>query len=193
MTFPSGKINRGALYAALTGRTDTEVSGRGDNIRGMLLAVGGASDRTRSGIDLTAAAKKLGRDRRTLERWVKKADGGLGSSPSTKHLKDLKLRSRQAATTQAGRKSAVKGNRDQLTAERRKVSLAGKQGITRAGQTYIRDTTTETDVSPEQLDAMLNAYEQGGDQGFLKWATAHWDEEYIDGWGFVDISEIEIR
>ena len=73
---------RGKLFTALTGR-DADVSGQaGGDLRGMLMAVGGASRRTKSGIDLTKAAKSLGVSRRTVERWVKTEQTSAGQRPS---------------------------------------------------------------------------------------------------------------
>ena len=78
---------RGKLFSAITGR-DADVSGQpGGDLRGMLMAVGGASRRTQSGIDLTKAAKSLGVSRRTVERWVKTEQTGTGQRPSAQHAK----------------------------------------------------------------------------------------------------------
>ena len=96
---------RNTLFAVLTGRQG-DVSGKaGGDVRGMLMAVGGSSTRTKSGIDLTAAANKLGVSRRTVERWVKTAQTGTGQRPSAPHAKALAAKARQAATTKAGRKA----------------------------------------------------------------------------------------
>ena len=98
---------RGKLFAALTGR-QVDVSGTaGADLRGQLMAVGGPSGRTKSGIDLTKAAKGLGVSRRTVERWVKTEQTGDGQRPSPGHAKKLATKARQAATTKAGRKAAL--------------------------------------------------------------------------------------
>ena len=81
---------RGKIFSALTGQK-ADVSGKptGD-LRGMLLAVGGASPKTKSGIDLTAAAHKLGVTRRTVERWLKAAE--TGEAPEApENVEDLDL------------------------------------------------------------------------------------------------------
>ena len=90
---------RGKVFAALTGR-HADVSGRTDgDIPGMLLAVGGPSSKTKSGIDLTKAAKALGVSRRTVERWVKTAKTGVGQRPSSPRAHILAPKSREAAAT----------------------------------------------------------------------------------------------
>ena len=99
---------RTSLFSMLTGR-QADVSGQvGGDVRGMLMAVGGASSRTKSGIDLTRAAGKLGVSRRTVERWVKTAQTGSGQRPSSQHAKTLATKARQAATTKAGRKAIAR-------------------------------------------------------------------------------------
>src|SRR4051794_29802263 len=90
---------RGKVFNLLTGmQADVSGSPQGD-LRGMLLAVGGTSSKTRSGIDLTGAAAKLGVSRRTVERWVRTSQTGTGQRPSAAHLTNLAKQARQAATT----------------------------------------------------------------------------------------------
>ena len=74
---------RGTVFQALTGQTGADVSGTttGD-LLGQIRAIGGSSARTRSGIDLTRAATRLGVSRRTVERWVANATTGGGRRPS---------------------------------------------------------------------------------------------------------------
>src|SRR5450759_5645794 len=81
MDLEFGANLRGKLFTALTGNSEADVTGKGD-VRGMLMAVGGSSSKTKSGIDLTKAAAKLGVSRRTVERWVKTAATGQGQRPS---------------------------------------------------------------------------------------------------------------
>ena len=165
------------------------------NILGRLLAVGGPSHRTKSGIDLTHAAKVLGVSRRTVERWVKTAETGKGQQPSPDHDVLLAKKARQVATTKAGRKEslATSGMAQAALSRGARISVTGMQGPRRAGLDYLRRRTTQLDLDPDQVAAMMDAWEQGGDKGFMKWLTDHYDSEYLDGWGFLDPEAIEIE
>lgn len=191
---PRGPGVRGRIFTALTGNRAADVSGAGRDVRGMLLAIGGPSSKTQSGIDLTRAASALGVSRRTAERWVKAAATGAGQRPSPAHAKAMAGRARQAATTKAGRRAALGAVRAQRTFARgARLAVTGRQGPRAAGRDYLRDRTTMLDLDPADAEAMLNAYEQGGDKGFLAWATGHWGQEYLDGWGFETVEDVTVQ
>lgn len=173
------------LFEAFANTDSTDTTGSGEDLLGMLRAIGGTSNRTKSGIDLTRVAQRMGVSRRTVERWAKSGETGQGQRPSADHFKSLTRRSRQAASTQRGRKTTVRtsGVRASL-AKGASVAIKATQGPTAAGQEYRRPRTTAVDLTPEEAQAMVDAYEQGGQKGFLGWATNHWDTEYLDGWGF---------
>lgn len=184
---------RGMLFTALTGR-QADVSGKPDgDLRGMLRAVGGASTRTKSGINLTAAAGRLGVSRRTVERWVKAADTGAGQRPSPSHAKSLATKARQAATTKAGRKAALAGSklRQSVTSRGARISITGEQGP--HTKDYMRNRTTQLDLDPDDAAAMIEAWENGGDKGFMSWASNHWGQDYLDDWQFGELDAVEIE
>jgi len=186
---------RTSLFSMLTGR-QADVSGQvGGDVRGMLMAVGGASSRTKSGIDLTRAAGKLGVSRRTVERWVKTAQTGSGQRPSSQHSKTLATKARQAATTKAGRKAALAGSplRQAIASRGARVAIDGMQRPHAAGQDYMRKRVTQLDLDPTDAEAMLNAWEQGGEKGFMSWASSFWDSEYLNDWKFDDVDSITIE
>lgn len=186
---------RGKVFTALTG-SDADVSGQtGGDLRRMLMAVGGASRRTRSGIDLTKAAKTLGVSRRTVERWVKTEQTGAGQRPSAQHLKSLAGKARRAATTKSGRRAALAGStmRQAITGRGARLSITGLQGPHAAGRDYMRKRTTQLELDPADAEAMLNAWEDGGEKGFMAWATGHWGNEYLDDWKFDDVDGIDIE
>lgn len=193
MAVEFGSALRNRLFAALSGIRGADVTGQGEDLRGMLLAVGGPSSKTRSGIDLTKAAAQLGVSRRTCERWVRTAATGQGQRPSAGHAKTLTRKARQAASTQAGRRAAVQAVRKRQVYNRgARLAIRGRQGPARAGKSYQRDRVTQVALDPADAEAMLAAYEQGGDRGFIDWATATWDQQYLDDWGFQTVEEIEI-
>jgi transposase-like protein len=197
----AGKDTFGSqLFAGLTGRKGAAVADPSD-IKGMLLALGGRSTRTKSGIDLTAAAKKLGVGRRTLERWVKAADEGRGQRPSAGNAKTLRAKARQVASTKAGRRASLKDARVAKPYSRgARVSVRADQGPRAKGRDYLRDRTTVVDLDPAAVEAMLNAYEEGGEKGFMSWATTYWGADdgsgfpgYLEDWQFSDPSDISIE
>lgn len=186
---------RGKIFSALT-RSDADVSGSATgDLRGMLLAVGGSSARTRSGIDLTQAAHKLGVSRRTVERWYKTSQTGQGQRPSARHAKELTRKSRQAASTKTGRKAALgrAASVKAITSRGGRISLKGLQGPRAHGKEYMRFRTTELDLSPEQAQAMLDAWEAGGEKGFMDWAGRQWDADYLPDWKFEQLDSIDVR
>lgn len=182
---------RETLFNRLTGR-DGDVSGSTEgDVAGQLLAVGGASSRTRSGIDLTAAAQRLGVSRRTVERWVRTSETGTGQRPSAGHATSLARRARQSATTKAGRRAALQGSsvRQAVTSRGARVSIDARQG---PGRDYTRKRVTQLDLDPADAEAMMNAWENGGEKGFMSWATGHWDGDYLEGWTFTDVDDISV-
>jgi len=186
---------RGKLFTALTGR-QADVSGNtAGDVRGMLMAVGGHSSKTQSGIDLTKAAHTLGVSRRTVERWVKTARTGAGQRPSAVHAKGLATKARQAATTKAGRRAALAASttRKAIASRGARLSLTGMQGPRAAGRDYMRKRTTQLELDPADAEAMMGAWENGGEKGFMTWATGHWGSEYLDDWQFDSVDDIGIE
>src|ERR1019366_3478083 len=193
MAIKFGADLRGKLFTAITGNSEADVTGKGD-VRGMLMAVGGSSSKTKSGIDLTKAAANLGVSRRTVERWVKTAATGQGQRPSPQHAKLLAGQARKAATTKAGRRAAVQVVRDRKTMARgARLAIKGLQGQLRNGKDYPRNRLTQLTIDPDAAEAMLNTYEQGGDKAFMTWATNFYDQEYLEDWGFQTVDSIEIE
>jgi hypothetical protein len=181
---------RGTLFTALTGRGG-DVSGRPDaDVREMLLAIGGPAD-TRSGINLTAVAAELGVSRRTAERWVTTAGQKIRLRGA--NLAKVVARSRQAATTKAGRRKAMAavraGARVRYGA---KLSITGQQGPLRAGTAYRRRRRIDLVLDPQAAEEMMTAYEDGGDKGYMAWLESYASENYLDDWGFDSLDRIEV-
>lgn len=180
-------VSAGQVFTALTGR-EADVSGQdGGDLRGKLLAVGGASSRTKSGIDLSRAAKRLGVSRRTVERWVKTSEQGEGQRPSKAHAKALRDKSRQAASTKRGRAQESEAIRKKFS-RGTKLNVTANQGP--HSSDYMRHRTVSENLSPEQTEAMINAWEEGGEAGFHQWAQAHLDDKYVDDWKIGQVENI---
>lgn len=185
---------RSTIFGAVTG-LQADVSGRTEgDLRGMLLAVGGPSSRTRSGINLTRAAAALAVSRRTVERWMQTAQTGTGQRPSVENATSLARQARQAATTQAGRRAALAGTSTRQAITRgARLTITASQGPRASGQSYLRFRTTQLELDPASAEAMLDAWERGGDRGFMTWATGHWDQEYVPDWEFGSVSEVDLE
>lgn len=189
---------RSTLFTSLSGLSGAAPDASGD-LRGKLLAIGGASSRTRSGIDLTRAAQRLGVTRRTVERWVKSAsgEGGQAQKPSVTHAQTIARRARQAATTKAGRKAALADRRQAMGRRGARLSITAMQGP--RDPVYRRLRTVAVDLDPDQLERMIDAYEAGGDRGFMNWATNHLGHDdgsglpgYVEEWQFGHVSDVDL-
>lgn len=180
---------RGTVFAALTGH-EGDVSGTGEDVRGMLLAAFGPGPR--GGANTRRAAQKLGVSQRTVQRWLA-AEGRQRSRPSPDHLKDLTKRARQVATTKRGRRTALAAARkDAMSRYGAKVVVRGDQGPRRAGRDYTRFRRTDLVLDPADVEAMRGAYEVGGDKEFVAWMEGHFDHNYVDGWSFSSIESLEV-
>lgn len=172
---------RARIFTALTGRV-ADVSGSpSGNLLGQLLAIGGPSRRTASGIDLTRAARELGVSRRTAERWVAAERTGVGQRPSKRHAKTLAAKSRRVASTQRGRRatSSDAGLR-QKTRRGARLTVTALQGP--LSREYMRRRTVALDLDPADAEAMIDAWENGGEKGFMTWMGAHFDNDYVADW-----------
>lgn len=186
---PRGKL-AGLVHRALMAGRGGDVAGRPDgDIRGMLLAAGGPSSKTRSGINLTRAAEKLNVSRRTVERWVKTADTGAGQRPSPANLKRLAKAARQAVSTKAGRAqgaAAVTRRHPRGTW----ISVTAFQGPDDSEGEHMRDRRTTIELTPEDLQALRDAWTSQGEAGVKQWLTETFDDHYLPGWKFGDIDDI---
>lgn len=196
----TARVNSSSLFARLTGTSrDVDVSGTGDNITGMLMAVGGESKRSSSGINITAAARKLGVHPTTVRRWIKGAQGEVGGSkPRGDHLKSLRRKSKQTTSTKAGRAQVAAAARARYAGQHLKLQITGRQGIAAGGASYLRHTTTEQDLDPEQFERLINAYEAGGDKAVAAEITRIWQGDdtrygYHEDWGFESMDRFDFR
>ena len=60
-----------------------------------------------------------------------------------------------------------------------KIWVSGEQGVGGYEQGYARDRRVATDISPSEIEAMLRAYEDGGDSGLRDWMTQFFDDKYV--------------
>lgn len=179
-------------FALFTGRSGDVSGSPGAGLLGQLMAIGGPSARTTSGIDLTRAATSLGVSRRTVERWVATTRTGTGQRPSPRHAAALAQRSRAMATTRPGRTSAMAGTgRTASLARGAKLTVSAVQGP--RSVEYMRPRTVSVILDPDQAGAMADAWRTGGQRGLMRWTVSHFREEYTDGWRFGDVDSLDVH
>lgn len=163
-------------------------------LRERLLLLGGSSTRTRSGIDLTKAAAKLGVSRRTAERWVRAEETGKGQQPSEKNLKRIERRT--SAATKTGRQAIAGQLRQRLSGATTDPSMTvrGVQGPYGAAEAqYRRMRATTMRLRPDDVQAMMQAWESGGDEAMMQWAMGKYNADYLEDWGFASIDSFTIE
>jgi DNA-binding transcriptional regulator YdaS (Cro superfamily) len=177
---------RNTFFRRMTGRRDADVA-EGASIRGMLQAAYGRGPRG-GAVNARAAAQDLGVSPGTVRRW------SAGTQrPSPAHLKALQWAARRAATTKRGRRAATADFR--ASARGRQALRAGDKlrvSGTQGPRDYPRDREVAVDMSPEDVEAMLTAYEEGGDRGLHDWMTDYLDNNYVAGWEFLTIDDLGI-
>ena len=188
---------RRALFSAITGRSSAGTTGASEDVKGMLSNVYGVTrtvkgkdgiTRTVSGVDTREAAKRLGVTQRTVQRWLSGQN-----KPSGDHLKKIRTRSRQAATTKRGRARAVKRAMQGSPAPKAmKVTISGHQGPNGGGEGYGRLRNASMDLSPEQYQQFLEAYTEGGDAAATRYLESAFSKDYVDGWKFNTIDAANI-
>lgn len=172
----------------VSGRTEADLSADA-SAKGMLQAAYGRGPRG-GVVNSKDAAEALGVSQVTVRRW---ASGK--QKPSPEHLDALKKAARKASTTKRGRKAAT----DEFRASKRgqqalrqgdKLWISGNQGYLGFDNDYAQDRRIQVDISGDDIGAMLQAYEDGGDSGMLEWLTDNPGQKYLEGWDFITIDGI---
>lgn len=184
-----GPNARGLIFRALSGRSGSDVSGRGGDLRSMLIGAFGTSPRDPSRPNTKAAAAGLGVTPRTVQRWLAGEGQERISQPRPATMRALQRASRQAASTRRGRAAAVGGVRARAAKRGLALRIRGNQGHDPA---YRRRRTTQWNLHPAQAEGFLSAYEQGGENGALQWLSGHPELYGMDSWGFGDIQGFQI-
>lgn len=174
------------MFRAVSGRESADL-GAAASMRGLLQAAYGPGPRG-GAVDARAAAKDLGVSVSTIRRWAAGTQ-----NPSADHQSAVRSKARKASRTKDGRRSATRDFRNSdggRAALRRgsKLTISGDQGP----QDYPRDRSITLDVSADDMEAMLAAYEDGGDAGLHDWMNAYVDANYLADWEFLTIDELGI-
>lgn len=184
------KKRRGLFFNAFTGRGG-DVSGEGSGgIREKLQAAFGTN--RRGGVNTKAAAQRLGVSQRTVQRWVTES-GKEKSRPSSKHLKSINQKSRQAATTKRGRRAIVKGLKPSIK-RGKYVSIGAMQGPRKGGKDYFRDrdVTLPGPLSPDDTNMLLDAWAEGGDDAATQQLRDLYGDRYLEDWDFGEIYDLNL-
>lgn len=178
-----------ALFQGLTGRAGTPGAG---TVRDMLTAAFGTTSRGR--LDTRSAAEGMGVSQRTIQRWVADESRKERSKPRPSHLSALKVRARQAASTKKGRRQASSETRQRFAQRKNvKLSIAGNQGPAVGGKDYSRKRTTTLDISDQDVQSLLDAYEQGGDKAAQSYIENLYGDRYVEGWSFNDMDQVSLH
>ena len=178
------------ILRRISGRREAD-SAEGRSVRGMLQAVFGRGPRG-GAVNANAAARSLGVSPGTVRRWAAGTQ-----KPSTGRLAAIRAAARRATTTKRGRRTATSDFRSSAQGSQAlragsKIWVSGEQGVGGYDQGYARDRRVATDISPEEIDALLRAYEEGGDRGLRDWLKEFFDDKYVAGWDFVTIDDFGI-
>lgn len=144
-----------------------------------LKAIGGSSDRSTSGVNITAAAQRLKVNPRTVRGWVNE-----GRKPSPKSAKRVTTLARNAERTKSGRQAAMERARKRGTfAGVSMVNITGDQGPTKSGADYSRHRTIRFSVDGDAMDRLQQAYIDGGDEAVDAELTRQASTKYLKDWG----------
>ena len=184
---------RGPVFESLTGRPAEGVTGTG-SVRSMLIAAFGAG-RGKTGVNTSAAAAEFNVSARTVQRWVA-GEGKQRIVPKGDRLAAIGKAARQAASTQQGRRRASQQGRQQAVAAARRgkpnqtvpMYVSGVQGMGYPGGD--RQRTCPVNMTPEQIEALYEAYERTGDAGAVAFIESRYNANYVAGWQMETIDSI---
>jgi hypothetical protein len=143
-------------------------------------------------VNARAAAQSLGVSLGTVRRWAAGTQ-----KPTPGRLTTIRAAARRVTTTQRGRRTATTDFRASTQGSQAlqfgsKIWVSGQQGVGGYDQGYARDRRVATDITAEQIEALLRAYEEGGDRGLRDWLRKFFDDQYVAGWDFVTIDDFGI-
>jgi transcriptional regulator with XRE-family HTH domain len=181
------KAQGNTFFQRISGRRDAD-SAEGGSIRGMLQAAFGRGPRG-AAVNAATAAKRLGVSPGTVRRWAAGTQ-----KPAEGRLAAIRTAARRVTSTKRGRRAATADFRTSAAGAQAlrtgsKIWISGEQGVGGYEQGYARDRRIATDISAEDIQALLAAYEEGGDAGLRDWLKRFLDANYVAGWDFVTIDD----
>jgi hypothetical protein len=180
--------HRQTYFRGISGRREADVT-EGASAKGMLLAAFGRGVRG-AAVNAKAPAAKLGVAVSTVRRWAAGTQ-----KPSEAHRDALQTAARRASTTKAGRKAATADFRSSAQGQRALTTgtslwISGNQGVGGSdSDQYTRDRTVSQPIDVDDVEAMLRAYEEEGDEGLHDWMRQVMGDKYVADWGFITIDD----
>lgn len=116
-----------------------------------------------------------------MHRWSARTQ-----QPTPGRRAAIRRAARRVTTTKRGRRSATAGFRTSAAGGQAlrggsKIWVSGEQRVGGYEQGYAGDRRVATDISPSQIEAMLRAYEDGGNSGLREWIKQFFDDTYVAG------------
>lgn len=187
---PTPTERRMAFFSAMTGYRNADVTGKSENTPAMLRTLYSRPD---GKVDTRQAAKALNVSQRTVQRWIKGEQ-----KPKTDNLTRINRAARQAATTKAGRKKAIRSQLNGRLAQRgAKITIRGHQGVSgnnAHGDSYARFRAATLKLTPEEVQDLLHAYADHGDTGLHDYLQQQYSENYGAGqWNMDHINTINLN
>lgn len=177
------------IFQGLTGRKGAPTGG---NVRDMIVAAFGTTKR--GGPNTRAAAEQLGVSQRSVQRWIAGENRKQRHAPRSDHLSTLRTKARQSATTKKGRKTSLDGARARFSGRKSaRLTTYGMQGPEGGGKGYSRQRGVTLELDADDIDAMFDSYEKGGDAGVTQWLEQHHSNNYVPGWTFENIDRIGLE
>ncbi|MGO2045791.1 MAG: hypothetical protein ACTH2X_00970 [Brachybacterium tyrofermentans] len=174
------------IFRGLTGRQGAPTGG---SVRDMIVSAYGTTKR--GGPNTRAAAESLGVSQRSVQRWIAGENRKQRNAPRSDHLSTLRTKARQAATTKKGRKSSLGDARARFAGRKSaKLTTHALQGPEGGGKGYSRVRTVSVELGGNDVDAMFDAYERGGDAAVTDWLQQYHSANYVPGWTFESIDRI---
>lgn len=172
------------FFTALTGRG---VNNNPNDLRGLLETAFGLGPR--GGLNTRAAAQALGVSQRTVERWVT-TTGQQRHKASAGNLSKLRASARRARTTKKGRAQAMAPKAgDRQARNGAHVTMRGVQGV----RDYERERYVEWDIDPAHVEAVRQAYIDGGEAGARQAMEDVWSDAYGAGdWSIARLDDIDL-
>lgn len=178
------------VFRRFTGRAEADRS-QSASPRGMLQAAFGGGPRG-GAVNAKEAAAALGVSPGTVRRWAAGTQ-----QPSSSRLAALRTAARRVTSTKRGRKAATDAFRKSAAGKAAlqrgtKIWVYGYQGPPAPkDKDYARDRTIYHHIDTTDVEAMLRAYEEGGDDGFRDWLN-NMGRDYMRGdpWEFTDIYDL---
>lgn len=188
---------RRALFEGLTGRTDHSFDRTSpEDVESMLMTRFAYVYRGEERVNTADAAKFLGVSRRTVQKYLKQ---GFVPEKSPSYRK-LRLAVRQQVTRKAGRQAITTQARQRAAEAIQqtggvRLSVYGMQGPPPSSKEDLRRMRNAYhEISGDQFEQMLTAYDEGGEQAMQSWLQGTFAGEggYLPDWTISSIERIEI-